>query len=137
MFDVVPMMWDLPVTVNFHEATAFAKWKSLRHRHRHDGSNNNNNSNNYRVMTELEHHAIRNKSQHTTNNSLTIMDDTILTTRASGPQLLSDREHGANFNLACSSMNPVTAMPPNERGFYDVFGNAWQWTSDYFSALQV
>lgn len=26
-------------------------------------------------------------------------------------------------------MSPVTALPANDRGFHDVFGNAWDWTS--------
>ena len=45
------MAWDLPVCVNMHEATAFAIWKSQK-----SGST-------YRVISELEHHAIRDKSQ--------------------------------------------------------------------------
>jgi putative 4-mercaptohistidine N1-methyltranferase len=32
-------------------------------------------------------------------------------------------------------MSPVNALPPNSKGFHDVFGNAWEWTEDYFSAL--
>lgn len=32
-------------------------------------------------------------------------------------------------------MSPVNALKPNSKGFYDVFGNAWEWTSDYFCAL--
>lgn len=32
-------------------------------------------------------------------------------------------------------MSPVTASMPNSLGFHDVFGNAWEWTEDYFSAL--
>jgi formylglycine-generating enzyme required for sulfatase activity len=51
LFDVVPMAWNLPVCVNLHEATAFATWKSHK------------NGSHYRVLSELEHHAIRNSSQ--------------------------------------------------------------------------
>ena len=47
IFDVVPMPWDWPVVVNFHEAAAFAKWKSLK------------SGRQVRVITELEHKAIR------------------------------------------------------------------------------
>ena len=32
-------------------------------------------------------------------------------------------------------MSPVTAFPANAQGFHDVFGNAWEWTVDFFSAL--
>jgi len=40
-----------------------------------------------------------------------------------------------NINLACGSMSPVNALAPNDKGFHDVFGNAWEWTLDYFCAL--
>ena len=45
------MAWDLPVCANMHEATAFANWKSQKM-----GST-------FRVISELEHHAIRDQSQ--------------------------------------------------------------------------
>lgn len=32
-------------------------------------------------------------------------------------------------------MSPVNALPPTQQGFYDVFGNAWEWTMDKFCAL--
>ncbi len=32
-------------------------------------------------------------------------------------------------------MSPVDALSPNSKGFYDVFGNAWEWTLDKFCAL--
>jgi hypothetical protein len=32
-------------------------------------------------------------------------------------------------------MSPVNAFPANGRGFYDVFGNAWEWNIDFFSPL--
>lgn len=51
LFDVVPMAWDLPVCVNMHEAVAFSTWKSKK-----EGAH-------YRVISELEHHAIRDNSQ--------------------------------------------------------------------------
>lgn len=51
LFDVIPMAWDLPVCVNMHEAAAFAIWKS------------NKQGKNYRVISELEHHAIRDATQ--------------------------------------------------------------------------
>jgi 5-histidylcysteine sulfoxide synthase len=49
MFEVVSMPWSWPVMVNFHEAEAFAKWKSIK---------SEQSDAQYRVISELEHHAI-------------------------------------------------------------------------------
>ena len=43
MFEVIDMPNNWPVEVNYHEAKAFCKWKGK----------------DYRVLTEAEHHAIR------------------------------------------------------------------------------
>jgi len=43
MFDLVEMPKNWPVEVNYHEAKAFCNWKG----------------NGYRLITEAEHHAIR------------------------------------------------------------------------------
>lgn len=42
---------------------------------------------------------------------------------------------GANYQLAYGSQNPVTALPPTEAGFHDVFGSAWEWAEDHFAAF--
>lgn len=42
---------------------------------------------------------------------------------------------GANLQLAFSSQSPVTALPPSEAGFHDVFGSAWEWAEDHFAPL--
>ena len=43
MFDVLPMPYDWPVDVNYHEAKAFCSWKGP----------------SYRLSTEVEHHRLR------------------------------------------------------------------------------
>ncbi|MEQ1789419.1 MAG: 5-histidylcysteine sulfoxide synthase [Rickettsiales bacterium] len=60
----------------------------------------------YRLLTEAEHNAIR-----------------------------DGKEHNYNNNLASGSENPVNALPANDKGFYDVFGNVWQWCEDSFHPL--
>jgi len=29
----------------------------------------------------------------------------------------------------------VTELPPSEKGFYDVLGNAWEWAEDHYAAF--
>ncbi len=41
---------------------------------------------------------------------------------------------GFNLQLAYGSHSPVDALPASEKGFYDVFGNAWEWGLDHFAA---
>jgi len=60
----------------------------------------------YRLLKEAEHNAIRDGKKHDYNN-----------------------------NLASGSESPVNALPANDKGFYDVFGNVWQWCEDHFHPL--
>ena len=118
IFDVKPMQWSWPATVNYYEAAAFAKWKSLESK---DGKV-------YRVITELEHKAIRDESQRHSGGEVKALPDPVVDATA-------ERSTISNSNLAHSSMAPVDHHAPNTNGFHDVFGNAWEWTEDYFSAL--
>ena len=120
MFDVLPMQWSWPVVVNFHESEAFANWKTSQL-----SSTEKDSKLKYRVMSELEHHAIRDNVQ-TTQDLVT--NETLLN------QSMADSIK-INSNMSYSSMSPVDAFPPNKNGFYDVFGNAWEWNIDYFSPL--
>lgn len=53
--DVVPMSWDWPVVVNYHEAMAYCNWKTSQAQ----GTDASGGRVVYRVLTEYEHHAIR------------------------------------------------------------------------------
>ncbi|MCB9654928.1 MAG: 5-histidylcysteine sulfoxide synthase [Deltaproteobacteria bacterium] len=138
VFEVVDLMWDWPAEVNYHEAKAFCAWKTERTGMPH------------RLLTEAEHHALR--SDTTPSDALgpdaprsdaprsdtSRSDATQWSTRdpvmqQNGAEL--KKSLGKNINLGCGSPMPVTAGRPTEAGFYDVFGNVWQWLEDAFNPL--
>jgi 5-histidylcysteine sulfoxide synthase len=80
------MPWDWPVAVNLHEAAAFAKWKSLK------------TGRPYRVMTELEHRAIRDGAE---DGSATLQGD--YATQLGGHAMMEKVREG------CTCMLLVTA----------------------------
>jgi putative 4-mercaptohistidine N1-methyltranferase len=123
MFDVVDMPWSWPVVINFHEAAAFAAWRSEQ-----DGIEPGS-PNALRVLTELEHHRIRNPTH--SDLSLGTKRDTVMH-YAGGPDML---KQGYNLNLSYGSETPVNLLAPSPSGFHDVFGNSWEWCEDHFSAL--
>lgn len=96
IFEVVPMQWMLPVNVNYHEAKAYCAWRSKKDKTTLP----------YRLLTEAEHHALRD----------------VNTT-------------AENLNLAYGAETSVNKGAPSQAGFYDVFGNVWQWCEDHFAAL--
>ena len=61
----------------------------------------------YRLLTEAEHHCLRETA----------------------------RGENVNQNLLYASENSVNANKKTADGFYDVFGNVWQWCEDYFAPL--
>lgn len=146
------MRWDWPVDVNYHEAMAYCAWQTER-----DGQLVR-----YRPITEAEHQLIR-SSKDRSDSHLQLRGDSSGDDAASpasstpsspcGPAsaLATDEsvnvdlpiqcsgedalvKVGANVQLAYSSHNPVNSLPASEKGFYDVFGNAWEWSMDHFAA---
>ena len=92
-FEVQEMQWNLPVCINFHEAKAYCAWRSER----------DNSLMPYRLLTEAEHHVLR-----------------------------DGNERACNNNLSSGGEVPVNHSPVNDKGFHDVFGNVWQWCEDHF-----
>jgi putative 4-mercaptohistidine N1-methyltranferase len=123
LFDIIDMPWNWPVIVNFHEAKAFANWRNERDGVAPDSPNA------LRILTEMEHHRIRDKSHH--DLSLGTARDAVMA-HSGGPDML---KRGYNLNLSYMSESPVDALPPASTGFHDVFGNVWEWCEDHFSAL--
>lgn len=74
IYDTVSMPWDWPVSVNFHEAAAYAKWKAVK------------TGKELRVMTELEHNAIRDSSQRLKpGSSVRDVQDPVFNQQTEGP----------------------------------------------------
>jgi 5-histidylcysteine sulfoxide synthase/putative 4-mercaptohistidine N1-methyltranferase len=117
LFEVITMPWDWPVEINYHEAKAYCAWRSEQ-----DGVR-------YRLLSEAEHQALH-ASLEDANDSGTETDAVM---QFDGASLGHAR--GWNLNLAYGSSSPVHAGIPVETGFYDVFGNVWQWLEDHFNPL--
>lgn len=118
LFDVLPMQWDWPAQVNLHEAQAFCKWKNAR--------DSNRDKVVYHLTTEPIHQLLRDAKDRSADAS----SDDILTVKGSMASAA-----GKNLNVSYMSFSPVDAMAPTQSGFHDVFGNAWEWCEDFFSAL--
>lgn len=113
LFDEIDMPWDWPVVVNYHEAKAFAAWKSEK-----DGRA-------YRLPTEAEYFLVRDLPERPG-----VADDVVM--RLDGEQL---REAGINLGLAWGSEGPVDLSPATSQGVHDAGGNLWAWSEDTFNPL--
>ncbi len=114
LFDEIDMPWDWPVVVNYHEAKAFAAWRSEK-----EGRD-------YRLPTEAEYFLLRDLPERPG-----VADDVIM--RLDGAQL---REAGVNLGLAWGSEGPVDHSPTTSQGLHDAGGNLWTWSEDTFNPLE-
>ncbi|DBA01917.1 TPA: hypothetical protein N0F65_005106 [Lagenidium giganteum] len=118
IFNTIPMQWDWPAQVNYHEAKAFCKWKNAK-----DG---NADSVAYHLTTEPLHQLLRDDADRSANTT----SDAVMEIK----NRMAD-DTGKNLNLSYLSACPVDAMKPTASGFHDVFGNSWEWCEDMFNAL--
>lgn len=118
-FEVIDMPWSWPAVVNYHEAKAFANWRTK------------NSQASYRLLTEAEHYRLRAK------------------TDPGGEAPSFERWYGgpanppsvhvttSNFDLRFGSESPVNDQSEKAHiPFSDVFGNVWQWLEDDFHPLE-
>ncbi len=124
VFEVVPMAWSLPVVVNLHEARAFAAWRAER-----DGVPANVDgpvaSNIYRLLTEPEHHRLRDVAALDADGRVCVDEATL-------PSHGGKSNMGLQFGSECA----VDALPAaSPSGVHDAAGNVWQWCEDSFAAL--
>ncbi|GKY97274.1 hypothetical protein MPSEU_000685800 [Mayamaea pseudoterrestris] len=125
IFENIAMPWNWPVNVNYYEAKAFCRWKSA-----HEETPT---AKPYRVLTEAEHHVIRNKEHSLNAARKDVHADKVMVTSG---QEFARGSSAMNLNLSYSSESPVGAFPASHTGHYDSTGNAWEWTEDHFSPLK-
>ena len=125
VFKIVSMPWDWPVDCTYYEAKAFCRWKTEK-----DGSPT---SKPYRVLTEAEHHVIRNQEHNLKAVRENVGAEKVM---VAGGDTIAEGATGSNVNLAFGSQNPVDYFAPSHTGHRDTTGNAWEWTEDHFNPLK-
>uniref|UniRef100_A0A383W2U2 Generic methyltransferase n=1 Tax=Tetradesmus obliquus TaxID=3088 RepID=A0A383W2U2_TETOB len=165
LFDAIEMRWDWPVDVCYHEAAAYCAWKTaqdsqvIKYRLITEAEHNLIRSKRDRVDVHLSSGsgaaaaaagapAAGGKGKAA---AAVIEIGAVAAGVAAAPAAAAAASNvdmamevsgcnaakvaGANFQLAYGSQSPVTALPPSEAGFHDVFGNAWEWAEDHFAAF--
>jgi formylglycine-generating enzyme required for sulfatase activity len=158
MFDCVDMRWDWPVDCNYHEAVAFCAWKGEREGQRvgyrlvteaehvlmrdqgdrpdywqqlvvakkqqNEGAGGGNGKG-----AAAAANAANGQNGHAANAATTPAND------KDAPAMAPADARRANLHLVHGSSSPVTDCLPSQAGFYDVFGNSWEWAEDHFAAF--
>ena len=140
IFDWVPMQWDHPVIVNYHEATAYAAWRQAHGDMKLSNATKSSASDkplSLRLTTELECRSMRGEpARHISGPMQGMAVDPVMDFGSDGSHSMVESKYKHNLNLSYGSTSPVTAFPANKKGIHDVMGNAWSWCLDYFSPLK-
>ncbi len=109
IFEIIPMPWNWPAEVNFHEAVAFCNWKNE--------SDKKNGKTNliYRLLTEAEYNSLRSEKL-----------DPVLQ-KSHYKEMTNFSDFKPNFNFKWSTPENV-----NEQ----INGNVWHWLEDQFNPLE-
>lgn len=108
IFEIIPMPWNWPAEVNFHEAVAYTNWKNEL-----DKKNGNTNLF-YRLMTEAEFVSLQKR------------DSDAVLQKKHYSEYKNFNDHVANSNFKFSSPENVSE---------EIAGNVWQWMEDQFNPL--
>ena len=120
-FSEIPMQWSWPAVVNYYEAKAYCAWLTEQDEAKMP----------YRLLQESEHLAIRDPAL-----SAAIDFEPGAAEQFDLDSVMAPGTAPAiNHNLRYGSEGAVDALHANEQGFYDTFGNVWQWCEDPFHPL--
>jgi 5-histidylcysteine sulfoxide synthase len=108
IFEIIPMPWNWPAEVNFHEAVAYTNWKN------EIDKKKNKSQLFYRLMTEAEFVSLQNRES-----------DPVLQKKHYS-EYKNQFDFISNVNFKFSSPENVTDI---------VAGNVWQWVEDQFNPL--
>ena len=120
-FSEIPMQWSWPAVVNYYEAKAYCAWLTEQDEAKMP----------YRLLQESEHLAIRDPAL-----SAAIDFEPGAAEQFDLDSVMAPGTAPAiNHNLRYGSEGAVDALHANQQGFYDTFGNVWQWCEDPFHPL--
>lgn len=120
-FAEIPMQWRWPAVVNYYEAKAYCAWLSEQDESKRP----------YRLLQECEHHATCDSSIEAAAGNQSELESLMNADSVMASPQAARINHNLNYGSEC----PVDALPENDRGFHDSFGNVWQWCEDTFHPL--
>ncbi|MDZ4834872.1 MAG: 5-histidylcysteine sulfoxide synthase [Candidatus Melainabacteria bacterium] len=126
-FEIIPMPWSWPAVVNYHEASAFCKWRS-----EVDGTQSS-----YRLISEAEHESMRKHTGFSNTENPTSQSNLNLRCGSESPVdgNVSERSSGDVSKPAIGEGSRTSIGAVAKPAIGDLFGNVWQWCEDDFNPL--